>query len=89
MAIIPEDFQSLIESTAQAARQEDERLYREHGKDVMKADLHYLEHEKLEQALDRIGVEGDEKEELRREIGRPLHLAVELGKIGSASVRKC
>ncbi len=78
---IPEELQELIESTLRAVREEADGIYHDQGEDVKKADLHYLIHEKLELALGRVEMSEVEKAELRREVGRPLHLLVERGRV--------
>ena len=78
---IPEELQGIVESTLQAVRAESEEIYSNQEEDVRRADMHFLVHEKLELVLGYVDVSEDEKRELRREIGRPLHLLVERGKI--------
>ncbi len=74
---LDKESESLLRMVVQAAKAEAELLYKDMEGDVKTADLHYLLHEKLEDALDRLGLEGEERRGIRRELGRPAHLLLE------------
>ncbi len=73
---ISDELKPLLEETLGSVKREAERLYSSQPGEVLRADLHYLVHEKLEEVLDRLNLDVSERRTLRREVGRILHLLV-------------
>lgn len=78
---LPEELKRLLTETLQAVKARAATLYKDSPRDMITADLHYLVHEQLEEVLGSIDIDQREKQEIRQELGRLLHLLVERGKV--------